>query len=367
MSGEKTESSSAARERSAVRSTIIDVARVAKVSPATVSNTLNNRVNVDSATRKRVLAAVRKLGYTPNLRARRLRTGRADTIALLSPMTFAIASGPGRLGFMMEIAVAAAASALEKGVALVLVPPLHNGPTPLHDLHFDGAIVVEPLENDPEVAMLQARGVTVVSIGRQLGKGAVPFVDMQPYEFSSTAIRHLHQQASSKIGLVVGAQPRFTHRQAELAYRDFMQAHRSKASVRRVDETQGAEGAYEATKTLLSQHPELDALFVSVDAFAVGARRAAAELGFDVPGRLKIATRYDGMLARECDPPLTALNMHLDKLAALAVDLLFEHMSGDRSRRSVAGPAATLVPRQSSVGNPAVAEQATVAAASLAR
>src|SRR4051794_40793269 len=69
------------------RPTIIDVARLANVSPATVSNALNGRTNVDDTTRERVLTAVQKLGYTPNLRARRLRTGRADTIAIFSSMS----------------------------------------------------------------------------------------------------------------------------------------------------------------------------------------------------------------------------------------------------------------------------------------
>lgn len=336
------------RESLAARSTIIDVARAARVSPATVSNTLNNRPNVDDATRKRVLAAVRKLGYTPNLRARRLRTGRADTIALFSSMTFALASGPGRLGFMMEVAATAAACALEKGVALVLVPPLNSGHTPFRDLHLDGAIVSEPLENDPEITLLLSRGVTVVSIGRQLGHTVVPFVDVQPYEASCTAIKHLYERSSGKLGLIVGAQPRFTHRQAEQAYRDFMRVHRGNAVMQRVDEAAGSDGAYEATKTMLSQHPELDALFVSVDVFAAGAQRAAMELGIDIPGKLKIATRYDGLIARESKPPLTALNLHLDQLASLAVDLLFEHMSGRSARMSVVGPVATLVARESS-------------------
>jgi DNA-binding LacI/PurR family transcriptional regulator len=66
---------------------------------------------------------------------------------------------------------------------------------------------------------------------------------------------------------------------------------------------------------LLAEHPAIDALLVSVDAFAVGTRRAAADLGIDIPGKLKIATRYDGNLARESDPQLTALNLHLDEIA----------------------------------------------------
>lgn len=328
------------------RPTIIDVARAAGVSPATVSNALNDRPNVDPATRKKVHAAVRKLGYTPNLRARRLRTGRADTIAIFSSMSFAIAGGRARLGFTMEIAAAAAARALENGIALILVPPLNDGRSPFHDLHIDGALVVEPQQNDPDITLLQSRGVPVVSIGRMAEKRAVPFVDVQQYNSARILIEHLYQQSAQKIALIVGAQPRYTHLQTERAYRDFVREKSQRAIIRKVDENGGEDAAYRTTTELLSEDPEIDAIYVSMDTFAVGARRAATDLSLDIPGRLKLATRYDGIHARECN--LTALNLHLDELAALGVDLLFEHIAGKTTRLSVLGPRATLIPRGSS-------------------
>lgn len=51
----------------------------------------------------------------------------------------------------------------------------------------------------------------------------------------------------------------------------------------------------------------------------------------------------DGIHARECNPPLTAVNLHLDDVAQLGVELLFEHIAGRTERKSVAGPLATLV------------------------
>jgi DNA-binding LacI/PurR family transcriptional regulator len=329
------------------RPTIIDVAKLARVSPATVSNVLNERPNVDGATRKRVLAAVRKLGYTPNLRARRLRTGRADTIAIFSSMSFAVAGGRARLGFTMEIAAAAAARALENGIALVLVPPLSSGRSPVHDLHIDGALVVEPLQDDPEIALLRTRGVPVVSIGRQPGRAPTPFVDLRPYEVARILVEHLAGSAQ-RIALIAGAQRRYTHIETERAYRDFAAARRMPAVVRLLDEAGGEAAGYAAARELLTAHPELDALFVSVDVFAVGARRAAAELGRMVPYDLKLATRYDGIHARECSPPLTAVNLHLDELANLGVELLLEHIAGRTERAAIDGPLASLVIRGSS-------------------
>jgi len=61
---------------------IKDVARVAEVSPATVSRVLSGRA-VDPAMRDRVLAAVTTTGYRPNLAARRLRSRHSNTIGLI--------------------------------------------------------------------------------------------------------------------------------------------------------------------------------------------------------------------------------------------------------------------------------------------
>ncbi|MBO2448693.1 LacI family DNA-binding transcriptional regulator [Actinomadura barringtoniae] len=72
----------AARQR---RVTSVDVAREAGVSPATVSYVLNRvtRQRISEETRRKVMAAVDKLGYTPSAAARDLRRGRSDIVLLL--------------------------------------------------------------------------------------------------------------------------------------------------------------------------------------------------------------------------------------------------------------------------------------------
>jgi DNA-binding LacI/PurR family transcriptional regulator len=331
------------------RPTIVDIARQLGVSAATVSNALTGRRSVDATTRERIQAMARDLGYTPNLRARRLRTGRADTIAIFSPMPFAVAAGPSRLGFLMEIAGAAAVSALENGIALVLVPPLERGRPPFEDMQIDGAVVVEPAADDPDVAILRERGIPVVSIGRLPGAADVPFVDIQSLLTTELMLDHLAEQAARHVALLIGAQPRNSYLEAESAYRKFAGRHRMKPIVARLDEKGGEAAAHETTRELLARHPELDALCVPVDVFAVGALKAALESGRRVPRNLKLVTRYDGVRARECNPSLTAVNLHLDTLAVLAVELLLESMNGGGTRSSAVGPTPQLVIRGSTV------------------
>ena len=103
--------------------TISDLARRAGVSPTTVSHAFSGRRHVDPETRERILGIAREMNYHPSSVARGLRSGRTGMIALASSMPFAIAAGPSRLGFLMEIAASAAMSALTRDIALCLIPP----------------------------------------------------------------------------------------------------------------------------------------------------------------------------------------------------------------------------------------------------
>jgi LacI family transcriptional regulator len=74
-----------AREGLLAAANIKDVARVAGVSTATVSHTINNTRFVSTPTRQVVTAAMKELGYYPNLVARSLRNQKSRTIGLLIP------------------------------------------------------------------------------------------------------------------------------------------------------------------------------------------------------------------------------------------------------------------------------------------
>ena len=65
--------------------TISDVARLAGVSTATVSHTINNTRYVSGETKEKVYQAIAELGYTPDASARSFRTGKKKTIGFIVP------------------------------------------------------------------------------------------------------------------------------------------------------------------------------------------------------------------------------------------------------------------------------------------
>ena len=331
------------------RVTISDVARQAGVSVTTVSHALNGRGQVDPATRQKVEEVARELGYTPNRHAQKLRGGGSNMIALMSSMPFAVAGGPSRLGFLMEVASVAAASALERGMAMVLVPPLETGQRSLDFLDIDGALLIEPSADDKLLKELVARGLPVVSIGKPGGDafGQVPYVDLLSGQTVQMLLEHMQVQGARQIAMVLGAAERNSYAQAELAYQAMVEANGMEHISLRVDESRGEAGGRDAARMLLAAHPQIDALLVLVDVFAVGVAQYLQQTGLRVPQDIMLATRYDGIRARTSEPPLTAVNLHLDQVARLAIDLLFERMRRGSHRLVAPSPMPELVVRTS--------------------
>lgn len=330
------------------RVTIADVARVGGVSQTTVSHALNGLGRVDPATRERIRQIAQELGYRPNLRAQRLRRGQSRTIGLVSSMPYAVAAaGPARLGFYMEVAGAAAETALNAGFALVLAPPLESG-LALDSLDIDGAIVVEPQRDDGVTRRLVERGLAVVTLGPQPG-AEFAHVDLGGAAVGEVLLGHLAAQGARHVALLVGDCERHSYLALRSTYDRFVSERGMASVVVAVPEEGGEESGYAGCVRLLEEYPDLDAVCAGVDAFAVGCVRALRDAGRNVPADVLVATRYDGMLARTCEPPLTAVDLHLGQVADAAVALLLGQLGAEHGGDPVGLPRPVLVPRQSSM------------------
>lgn len=324
--------------------TIVDVARAAGVSPTTVSHAYSGRRQVEPATRARIFTHAEQIGYYPSQVARSLRSGRAGSIALISSMPAAVAAGNARLGFFMEVAASAALTAFGRGLVLTLVPPLGGRDLP-SDLSTDGVILVEPARDDPLLAWCETRRVPLVSIGKVPGRPDVPAVDLHSAHTADMLLSHLADAGARRIALVTARQRRNSYLETEAAYHDFAALHALQPIVLTLDEAGGEALACTEGEALLRSHPEIDAVLVQVDAFAVGLIEAARRIGRRVPHDLQLATRYDGIRAKLSSPPLTAVDLHLAEVATLAVELLLDSQNG--ASPGPTAPLPRLVPRHS--------------------
>lgn len=332
-----------ASQQSAKRVTIADVAREAGLSPTTVSHALNDVGQVNPQTRQRIKDIARRLNYRPSVRAQRLRTGRSQAIALLSSMPPAVSAGDSQLGFFTELAMGCARAALLRGYVMVLAPPVDRN-TSLSLLDIDGAILLEPAPDDRLARELQDRRIPYVTIGDAPGANDVALHHAQT---AHLLLHHLLECGSRTPGLLLGSSGRESQRAFERCYLKLAQERGFRPALVQVAEEGGVEAAQQATRQLLQERPDLDALCVPIDTFASGALRAAAACGRRVGDDLLLATRYDGLRARSSNPPLTAVNLHLDRVSQLAVIRLLQRLGQAVTERPPEPMAPTLIARAS--------------------
>ncbi len=330
------------------RVTVVDVARAAGVSPGTVSNSISGKRKVDHQTQRRIQKAVENLKYHPNLAARRMRTGRTNTIAIYSSMPVAVAAGASKLGFLMEIAASAAIAALEANMSLVLVPPVDDPIATLKNISMDGIIVVEPETDDPVLEMLQNVGVPTVSVGKPMGSPSA-YVDLDYRLMAEILFDHLRETGAKTFPLIVGK----SSRQSNLVFQEVYQRKAANigmaAQVIALPEQSAEDSAAAAISKLLKEGSHLDAVLVPIDAMATGVMRALKAHHVKIPDEVRVATRYDGVRARTEVPAITAVDLGLDIVAKTATEVLIGIIN-DRGTVSVAGaPIPKIVPRASSV------------------
>ncbi|MGB0696203.1 MAG: substrate-binding domain-containing protein [Rhodospirillaceae bacterium] len=332
------------------RATVLDVARAAGVSAGTVSNMLSGKRNVDGATRQRIEAAIQTLGYVPNLAARRMRTGRSNAIAIFSSMPIAVAAGASKLGFLMEIAASAAVTALESNAALTLIPPIEDPVKALDTIAMDGALIVEPEAEDAVLARLTRSGIPTVSIGKPpSGEGA--YVDLDYHAMAQLLFSHLLACGARNFPLVVGQSQRQTNTVFKQVYGDMAAQAGMTSRILEVSEKRAEDGAAEAIAQELDNGKTLDAVLVPIDAMATGVMRALRQAGLDVPGEVRVVTRYDGVRARSEQPPLTALDLRLDDVAVIATRALAGLIETGEGPTVIPAPAPTLIARASSTNS----------------
>ncbi|MEV8542479.1 LacI family DNA-binding transcriptional regulator [Streptomyces sp. NPDC051572] len=340
--------------------TMVDVARSAGVSVATVSHVLNDTRPVLPGTRQAVLTAIEELGYTPNTLARSLVTSRTRSIGL----AVSAISNP----YFTEILQGVEAGALEQGYSLLIADP-HNDPEHertvvqlLHERRVDGMIVAPSAAPDALVAYLGRHAVPTVFLDRVIDAPSddAPPVDQvcaENVEPTAHLVTHLAGLGHRRIGLVAGLPGLSTTGERIAGYRNGLAAAGLPYDERLLTHGDSESAAAErATEKLLSLATPPTALVTANNAMTIGALRALRERGLSVPGDLALCCFDDFTWADLFEPRLTAIAQPSKEIGAQAVRLLLDRLaSPDRPARVLRLPC-TFVHR-TSCGCPDPSEQ----------
>ncbi|MGN6087218.1 LacI family DNA-binding transcriptional regulator [Trinickia sp.] len=309
--------------------TLAEVARRAKVTGATVSNVLRNPQKVKPETVERVMAAVRELGYRPNLTARALARGRTSTLALM----LSNISNP----FYPEFVLAAEREARKRGYFL-LVCNTDDDPAitrayleQIAGSLASGVIVMNTDLGEGELTDVASRGVAVVLCMWEHVKAtrALPCVTIDFAAAGALAAAHLSGLGHRKFGAIVGVGsggPQ-TIRLDGFAAALAAHGHAEKALIA-VQSHDSIESGYEAAVGLMRAKPAVTSIFATNDLMAIGAMQAAADLGKRVPDDLSVIGLTDIALAQQFRPALTTVRLPTAEIAARSVALALEIVEG---------------------------------------
>ena len=314
---------------------IRDVAAEAGVSVTTVSHVLNNveYARASDDTRQRVRAAAARLGYGPNRLARGLRTQRSEMIGVLSEQ---IATTP----HAGRIILGAQDAARRHGLTLLIINTEadqvdHDAEAVLRQ-QVDGVLLATMYHREIDVPERLA-GVATVLIDATDSAGRLPCVVPDERAGAVAAVRELTRHGHRTIGFLTNVDKVPATTERLVGYRATLAEVGIKFDpslvVARVSETTGG---YEAARVLLSRKDRPTALFCYNDRMAMGAYRAAAELGIRIPDDLSIVG-FDNqaIIAEGLYPALTTVALPHYEMGEWALEALVRVLqaAGDPSGR----------------------------------
>ncbi|MGW2013757.1 LacI family DNA-binding transcriptional regulator [Streptomyces sp. NPDC001927] len=325
--------------------TLLDVARAAGVSKSTVSDALQGSGRVAEATRDHVREVADRLGYRPNSAARRLRRASTGAVGLHLPQTAT------RLDYYMNLAFGAVARAQEEGLDVVLLAPATGTHGPLAS-RVDGLLVIDPEVGDAAVPALLGAGVPVVTGERYLGPAPAPTgaVVCDNSASLTALLDHVRDRGARCPALLAPADTSAWAAALHAAAENWGREHGVPVEIRTVSFAATALEAEQATRVLLAEHPDVDAVICAPDGAAPGVLHAAATLG-RTPGQdFLVASCVDSTATRSSNPPITAVDLRPTAYgracAALLCDILAHRTAADTVRRH----AWTLETRPSTLG-----------------
>jgi LacI family transcriptional regulator len=310
------------------RVTMSDVADKAGVSLMTVSRVINNKGDVSSETRQRILEIISKLGYRPSGIARSLATRETATIGLVIPDVsnayFAeITQGVEHLAYSRgyHVFLCNTQEDPQREVALI---------QSLEEKRVDGLILCSPRLEDEKLVSAIANLPAVVLINRRLRQSPQDMFDsvnLDDERCGQIAAQHLIQSGHTCIGFLAGPPASYSgagRRKGFLTALHGAGIHLEEGWVLPCHPS--VEGGHEAACSLLSAHPELTALFCFNDLIAVGVLQACNELKRRVPQDLVIVGHDDIPVAALVSPALTTCRVPRYELGVKAVNALLERL-----------------------------------------
>lgn len=296
---------------------IRDVAKLANVSPATVSRVMNGTAKVDEEKRERVLKAIKETGFVPNEVARSLFRKSAKTIGLVIPSI----ENP----FFTHMAGAIEKEADANGYRVILYNTDSNYEKEkaalqmLSSMNADGIILSRI--DEKLLPYVEATNIpTVITDSLFLGGKDITYVYSDHYQGGRLATEHLIECGCNKIVCVKGMQ---TIASARARYRGYQDVCEEKGiEIRTVDCDYTFQNGLQAAEELLEKYPDVDGIIASNDMVAISVYKVLKKHNISVPEQVQLIGYDDIELASIMTPELTTIRQSVKSIGKKAAEIV---------------------------------------------
>jgi DNA-binding LacI/PurR family transcriptional regulator len=301
--------------------TIRDVAKAAGVSTATVSNVLNKRGKVGRRTQGLVLSTVKRLGYLPNIHARRLASRDTRTLGIIVSDIV----NP----FFPEVIMGFLARTRQLGYETILsetnYDPRRTQEAAIRMMaHNVGGVAIMTSEFSARlIDELTRRKIAVTFLDLAPARGYVSTLRIDYASGIEQIVKHLYQQGHREIAFVAG-RPKLKSNEARLeAYERSMLASGLKPGPVLHGDLR-FEGGLAAGLAIAQMSPRPTAVMAVNDLTAVGVMKGLTSAGLRIPQDVSVTGFDRTRLAEYSIPSITTVDIHRDLLGQMAADSLHE-------------------------------------------
>lgn len=308
--------------------TIKDIAQLSGYGIGTVSRVMNDQPGVSDKAKETILKVIRESNFEPNENARHLKRRSASSICIIikgkQNMLFAdiLERIQNQLSMMDEDAMFEYID--EDGDEVECAIRLIRSRSPKGIMFLGANLSLF----DERIQQLNIPCMIVTTDGSTLDSKLISSVSVNDESATYEMICYLIKKGHKNIGIIGGKQhsKQIASKRLDGCLRAFQDYHIPFLTEENyLPSRYTMESGYEAAKELLSKNPDITALFAFSDTLAIGAMRAACDLGLSVPEDLSIAG-FDGInMARYSIPRLTTIRQDTEALAVTGVTLLLKH------------------------------------------
>ena len=310
--------------------TILEVAKKAGVSKATVSRVLSGNGYVSQEKRAHVLQAIAETGYRPNLLARNLAIKSTQTIGLV--VTNTLYSG----NIFSELMLHSARMMEEQGRQLILADGKHTAEDEraaiqfLLDLRCDGIIIYPRFLSIAEMdEIISLHKQPILVINRRLRRNDSYCIFSDQKLTSAAAVKHLIKLGHRDIAFITGSLDSPTGMERLSGYKSALAEQNIEINNAHIVEGKWtAQSGVDAVDILLKRGQTFSALVASNDEMAVGVLKRLAECHISVPSAVSVIGFDDIPLAPYTIPSLSSMKMPVTEMIKETINRLLSMLDG---------------------------------------